>query len=57
MLKLAGEISKGFKFIRVDLYNINDKIYFSELTFSPCSGYMPFSPREWDEKMGELIKL
>lgn len=57
MLKLAECISKGFKFIRVDLYNINKKIYFSEFTFSPCSGYMPFSPEEWDEKLGEMVDL
>ena len=57
MLKLALEISKGFRFIRVDLYSINNRIYFSELTFSPCSGYMPFTPEEWDYKLGQMIDL
>lgn len=57
MLSIAKELSKGFPFLRVDLYEINGKIYFSEFTFFPCSGYMPFEPEEWDYKFGEFIKL
>lgn len=52
-IKLAGDLP----FIRVDMYNVNDKIYFSELTFSPCSGFMPFDPPEYDEYLGSLLKL
>lgn len=44
-------------FVRIDLYCVNDKIYFSEITFRPCSGYMRFNPLEWDEKVGNLINL
>ena len=43
--------------MRIDLYNINDKIYFSEFTFHPCGGMMPFEPIEWDEKLGNLIRI
>ena len=57
MKVLAEKLAKGHKFLRVDLYQINDRIYFSELTFSPCGGMMPFDPIEWDEKLGDLIKL
>lgn len=57
MIVLAKELSKGFAFLRVDLYEINGKVYFSELTFSPCGGFMPFAPAEWDYKFGEYIKL
>ena len=57
MLKLSSNISEPYAFIRVDLYNINDNIYFSEFTFSPCSGFMPFTPVEWDEKIGNLLKI
>lgn len=56
MYDLACKLSKGFMFLRVDLYSIGGKTFFSELTFSPCSGYMPFQPEEWDLKLGnELI--
>lgn len=57
MLKLAAKLSAGHKFLRVDLYQIENQIYFSELTFSPCGGMMPFDPPEWDEELGKLIDL
>lgn len=44
-------------FVRVDLYSINGKIYASEITFSPCSGFILFDPPEWDEKIGEWVTL
>lgn len=53
--KLSAKIDAPF--VRVDLYCIDGKTYFSEITFSPCSGFIPFEPQEWDEKLGELIKL
>ena len=36
---------------------IDDKIYFGELTFSPCGGFMPFEPRKADEEVGRLLEL
>ena len=57
MVALAEKLSQGHRFLRVDLYQIDGKVYFSELTFSPCAGSMPFKPIEWDEKMGGLIVL
>ena len=57
MIYLAERLSEGFPFVRVDLYSVNEKIYFSELTFTPCNGYMPFKPREWDYKLGAKWKL
>lgn len=57
MVKIAKSLSSGHPFLRVDLYEINGQVYFSELTFSPCSGFMPFVPREWDEKLGELVNI
>ena len=57
MLQIASKLSAGHRFLRVDLYQINGKIYFSELTFHPCSGMMPFTPKEWDEKVGNYIVL
>ena len=57
MIKLAEQLSKEFPFVRVDLFNVKGKIYFSELTFTPCAGFMPFSPAEADEQIGKLIDL
>ena len=57
MLKLAEQLSAGFSFLRVDLYEIGEKIYFSELTFTPCGGTMTFTPPEWDDKIGQWLIL
>lgn len=57
MLRIARELSQGFKFLRVDLYSVAGKTYFSELTFYPCAGYMPFEPKEYDKIIGELINI
>lgn len=43
--------------LRVDLYNINGKIYFGEFTFHHDGGFVPFEPDEWDYKLGEMIHL
>lgn len=57
MLRIAEQLSTGFPHVRVDLYNINGKIYFGELTFFHFSGNVPFEPAEWDYKIGEWLKL
>lgn len=57
MRRLAIKLSKDTKFLRVDFYEINRQIYFGELTFYPCSGFMPFEPEEWDTKLGNMIQL
>ena len=57
MVKIAKSLSSGRPFLRVDLYEINNKVYFSELTFSPCGGFMPFVPEEWDAKLGKMVNI
>lgn len=57
MLDIAKVLSKGFIFIRIDLYLINSKVYFGELTFFPGSGYTDNKPEEYDIKLGNWIKL
>lgn len=57
MFEIASILSKGLPFVRVDLYNINGKIYFGEMTFYPASGLDPNLIPETDEYFGSLIKL
>lgn len=57
MVKLVRVLSEDHSFLRVDLYEINNNIYFGELTFHPCAGFMPFKPEEWDNRLGQLITL
>lgn len=57
MKQLAEKLSKGIPHVRVDFYDIGDKVLFGELTLYHFSGMMPFEPEEWDYKWGELVKL
>lgn len=57
MKSIASKLSKGIPSVRVDLYEINGRIYFGEMTFTHWGGFMPFDPPEWDEKFGKYIKL
>lgn len=57
MLALASKLSENIPFLRVDLYCVDSKVYFSELTFFPASGFAPFEPEEWDKTFGDWLKL
>ena len=57
MVELAEILSQGKTFLRVDFYEVEGKIYFGELTFYPNSGMGTFTSEEWDQVLGEWIKL
>ena len=56
-LKIARKLSENIPFVRVDLYDVDDKIYFGELTFYPASGIGQFSPKKWNKILGDLLVL
>lgn len=57
MKELAEKLSENIPFLRVDFYEVNNKIYFGELTFYPAAGFGKFIPNDWDLKLGEMIDL
>jgi len=57
MISYCRKLSEGLPFLRVDLYQINGKVFFSELTFTPNSGFVPFRKDEYDYELGTLIKI
>ena len=57
MKRIATVLSEGFAHVRVDLYLVNGRIYFGEMTFHHDGGLVPFIPEEWDLIFGEMIKL
>ena len=57
MLDIAKKLSEDFLFARIDLYSLEEKIYFGEITFFPWSGYMEFEPDEFDYILGENFKI
>ena len=57
MKRIATELSKGIPHVRVDLYEVEDQVYFGELTFFHFSGFTPFTPEEWDKRFGDMLTL
>ncbi len=57
MIKIAEILSTPFIFVRVDLYDINNKVYFGELTFTPTNGIARWCPDEANKLLGDLIHL
>lgn len=57
MKLIAAKLSKGIPHVRVDLYEVNGKPVFGELTFCHFAGMVPFNPEEWDYKFSEWLKL
>lgn len=57
MKVLASKLSKGLPQVRVDLYEVDGKIYFGELTFFHHGGIVPFHPQKWDYIFGSWINL
>jgi hypothetical protein len=57
MLNLAKKLSYSIIHVRVDLYNINEKVYFGELTFYDSSGYNIYEPPEWNRILGNWMTL
>lgn len=53
MVEIAEQLSQGFPEVRVDLYNIEGKIYFGEMTFTSQGGFMDFFTPEFNKMLGD----
>lgn len=54
-IKIAEELSVDFDFIRVDLYLLDDGVYFGELTNTPEAGFGRFSRKSFDFYLGSRL--
>ena len=57
MIKISEDLASPFPFVRVDLYDINGTIYFSELTFTPAKGTLILDDDKCDFEMGEWLDI
>ncbi len=57
MIQIVEKLCKGFDHVRVDLYVVQNKIYFGEMTFTNGNGFERIYPDEWNDKLGELWTL
>lgn len=54
MVAMAEKLGRGIDFVRVDLYQTGNKVYFGELTASPGAGLDKFIPLSFDRFLGKL---
>lgn len=57
MVKISETLAKPFPFVRVDLYQIGEKIYFGEMTFTPAKGTLIFDDDKADFIQGEWLNI
>jgi hypothetical protein len=57
MKSIAAELSKPFPHVRIDFYNVNNKIYFGEFTYFDGSGFYTFEPDDTDFAWGKILSL
>ena len=57
MKELAGKLSAGIPFVRVDFFYVDGKVYFGECTFFDWAGLQPFKTYQQDLELGKLIEL
>lgn len=55
MVELSRKLSAGMKFVRIDLYEIDGRVYFGEFTFFHGGGFWLFEPDDWEKRLGNLI--
>ena len=57
LLECAAILSKGLKQVRVDLYDIEGKIYFGEMTLTSQGGYMDYFTKDFLLEMGKQFEV
>ena len=57
MTELAEILAEDFMYVRVDFYQIEGKIYFGELTFTPANGIHIWKGERNQELVGNLLRL
>ncbi len=53
----AEKLSAGFPFVRIDFYVLGDRIYFGEMTFTPCGCLDPYYTEEGYKVLSRRLKL
>lgn len=57
MKQMAAKLSAGIPQVRMDFYEIDGKPYFGEYTFFSGGGFELFKPEEWEQRLGDWIRL
>ena len=55
MKRLAAVLSEGTPQLRVDFYEVDGKVYFGEMTFFHCGGFITFTPDSWNKTFADWM--
>lgn len=55
MKDIAAKLSQGIRQVRIDLYELDGKLYFGEYTFFHGGGFQLFEPEMWEKIIGDWI--
>lgn len=56
MIEISAQLSRGFDFVRVDLYDTPDGVYFGEYTFTPSAGGCSYSDEDIAVEMARRLR-
>lgn len=57
MIEYAEKLSKDFKFVRVDFYEVNGRVYLGELTFTPGACGFKYTSENKNVEMGKMLDI
>lgn len=57
LFEIARKLAKDFKFARIDLYDVNGRIYFGEITLNSGGGRELIYPIEYNEIIGKELNI
>lgn len=56
MIEIASVLSAGLPFVRIDFFNVENRLYFGEFTFYDWAGFKPLN-EPWEMLLGDMIHL
>lgn len=57
MIEMSQKLAAGLRHVRVDFYDVNGRVYFSEFTFYNNGGVTPYDPETWDYSFGKWLRI
>lgn len=57
MRSISTKLSKSIPFVRIDLYEVDGKVYFGEYTFYDGGGFQWYSPDKWEYRLGSWLQV
>ena len=56
MIRDAAILSKGLDYARIDLYDLDGRVVFGEVTLTPMGGWLSYFTPEANKLMGDIIR-